>query len=83
MNVHELAARRLAHNDSPVGHLCRGLLKLLDAAREDSIWAQAIAEYEAERVTLGGIPPGYHQPGAWGNTALPVGDVHTDYKGRL
>lgn len=59
MNVHEAAARRIAQNDSPVGHLCRGLLELLDNARDDSIWCQAIVEYQDELRTLGGIPRPY------------------------
>lgn len=80
MNVHEAAARIIAQNDSPTGHLCRGLLALLDQAREDSIWAQAIAEYHAERVTLGGIPRGFTH--SWDNAGLPV-EVHPDYRGRL
>lgn len=79
MNIHERNARYLADTSGPMGALCRGLLDLLDAAREDSIWAQAIAEYAEERGTLGGIPMPY--TATWDNAALPVADVHTDYRG--
>jgi hypothetical protein len=32
---------------------------------------QAELELERSRYTLGGTPPGYHEPGAWANRAQP------------
>lgn len=65
MKQHEINARRLAEIGGPMGALCRELLKDLDAARAESIWLQAVVEYQDELSTLGGIPPGYHLPKGW------------------
>lgn len=78
MNVHERNARLVAQADTPIGHLCRGLLKLLDDAREDSIWCQAIVEYQDELRTLGGIPRGF--TATWDNLYGGI-VVHPDYQG--
>jgi hypothetical protein len=41
---------------SPEGVVARKTLEDLNRAEEESIWLQAIVEYQNELITLGGIP---------------------------
>jgi hypothetical protein len=41
---------------SPEGVVARKTLEDLKQAQEESIWLQAIVEYQNELITLGGIP---------------------------